>query len=241
MQAVILAGGLGARLGARTRDVPKALVPVAGRPFLALLVEALARDGYRELVLCVGHHGQQILEFLGAGEAFGLHVTYSHDGERLLGTGGAIRQALARNLLADRFLVTYGDSYLPFDYAAPLRDLEAHPEALGTMSVFENHGAWDASNCAIGRGLVLRYEKGVEDKAFTHIDYGAIALCRSVIAEQPADVPFGLDTLQHQLAKVGLLRAFEAKGRFYEIGSERGLADLEQKLADFGEIEVARR
>ena len=231
MQAVILAGGLGTRLGARTRDLPKALLPIAGRPFLAWLVEALVRSGYRQLVLCIGHHGEQIMDYLGTGTDFGLDVTYSKDGERLLGTGGAIRQALSRDLLADSFLVTYGDSYLPFDYAAPLRDLHAHPEALGTMSVFENRGAWDASNCAIGRGLVLRYEKGVQDSALTHIDYGAIALRRSVIAEQPPQVAFGLDTLQHQLAKAGQLRAFEATERFYEVGSERGIEDLERQLS----------
>lgn len=231
MQAVILAGGLGTRLGARTRDLPKALIPIAGRPFVAWLVEALERAGYSQLVLCIGHYGEQIIEFLGNGAAYGLDVTYSKDGERLLGTGGAIRQALGRDLLAESFLVTYGDSYLPFDYAAPLRDLQAHPEALGTMSVFENHGAWDASNCAIGRGLVLRYEKGVQDSALTHIDYGAIALRRSVIAEQPPQVAFGLDLLQHQLAKAGQLRAFEATERFYEVGSERGIEDLERKLS----------
>ncbi|HKO52658.1 MAG TPA: NTP transferase domain-containing protein [Polyangiaceae bacterium] len=231
MQAVILAGGLGTRLGARTRDLPKALLPIAGRPFLAWLAEALVRCGYRQLVLCIGHHGQQIVDFLGDGSGFGLDVTYSADGERLLGTGGAIRQALSRDLLADSFLVTYGDSYLPFDYAAPLRDLQAHPEALGTMSVFENHGAWDDSNCEIGRGLVLRYEKGVQDRALTHIDYGAIALRRSLIAQQPEQVAFGLDKLQHELAAAGCLRAFEATERFYEVGSERGIADLEQKLS----------
>ena len=231
MQAVILAGGLGTRLGARTRDLPKALIPIAGRPFLAWLVEALLRSGYRQLVLCIGHYGEQIVEYLGQGEAFGLEVTYSKDGERLLGTGGAIRQALSRGLLAESFLVTYGDSFLPFDYSAPLRDLQAHPDALGTMSVFENHGAWDASNCAIGRGLVLRYEKGVQDSALTHIDYGAIALRRTVIAKQPEQVAFGLDRLQHELAKAGQLRAFEATERFYEVGSEQGISDLEQKLA----------
>ena len=231
MQAVILAGGLGTRLGARTRDLPKALLPIAGRPFLAWLVEALVRSGYRQLVLCIGHHGEQIMDYLGTGADFGLDVTYSKDGERLLGTGGAIRQALGRDLLSDSFLVTYGDSYLPFDYAAPLRDLQAHPAALGTMSVFENHGAWDASNCAIGRGLVLRYEKGVRDSALTHIDYGAIALRRSLFAEQPAQLAFGLDTLQHRLAKAGQLRAFEARERFYEVGSESGIADLERKLS----------
>ncbi|HYP98282.1 MAG TPA: sugar phosphate nucleotidyltransferase [Polyangiaceae bacterium] len=231
MQAVILAGGLGTRLGARTRDLPKALVPIAGRPFLAWLVESLERNGYRQLVLCIGHYGEQIIDFLGNGAAFGVEVSYSKDGERLLGTGGAIRQALSRDLLAETFLVTYGDSYLPFDYAAPLRDLDAHPEALGTMSVFGNHGAWDASNCEIGRGLVLRYEKGGKDAALTHIDYGAIALRRSVIAEKPSDVVFGLDAIQHELAKAHRLRAYEAQERFYEVGSELGISDLEKKLA----------
>ncbi len=230
MQAVVLAGGLGTRLGERARERPKALLPIAGRPFLSWLVEALVRSGYRKLVLCIGHHGRQIEEFLGDGRGFGIDVAYSEDGERLLGTGGAIRQALGRNLLDESFLVTYGDSYLPFDYAAPLRDLEAHPEALGTMSVFENRSAWDASNCAVGRGLVLRYEKGAPDGALTYIDYGAIALRRAVISELPAEVPLGLDTLQKRLARAGLLRAFEASERFYEIGSERGIADLEALL-----------
>ena len=234
MQAVILAGGLGTRLGARTRDLPKALLPIAGRPFLAWLLEALARSGYREVVLCIGHQGEQIMAFLGAGHAFGINVAYSKDGAHLLGTGGAIRQTLARGLLSDSFLVTYGDSYLPFDYSAPLRDLDSHPEALGTMSVFENRGAWDASNCAIGQGLVLRYEKGAQDSALTHIDYGAIALRRSAIAAQPEQVAFGLDQLQRTLAASRQLRAFEASERFYEIGSETGIVDLEQKLSQGG-------
>jgi NDP-sugar pyrophosphorylase family protein len=231
MQAVILAGGLGTRLGALTRDLPKALLPICGRPFLAWLLEALRSSGYTHVVLCIGHHGEQIRQFLGQGQAFDLGVAYSEDGERLLGTGGAIRQALTRGLLAQTFLVTYGDSYLPFDYGAPLRDLDQHEDALGTMSVFENRGAWDASNCAIGGGLVLRYEKGVNDSALTHIDYGAIALRSSVIAEQPEHVAFGLDMLQHRLAALGKLRAYQAAQRFYEIGSEAGIADLEQALA----------
>ena len=231
MQAVVLAGGLGTRLGARTRDLPKALVPIAGRPFLGWLLEALVRCQYSQVVMCISHHGEQIVDYLGSGQAFGIDVVYSRDGERLLGTGGALRRAIARDLLAPTFLVTYGDSYLPFDYGAPLCDLDAHPEALGTMSVFENVGAWDASNSAIRDGLVVRYEKGHKDSALTHIDYGAIALRRSVIAERPEDVVFGLDEIQHQLANKRLLRAFEATERYYEVGSERGIGDLEARLS----------
>ncbi len=118
--------------------MPKALIPIAGRPFLAWQLEALKRSGFSQLVLCLGHFAAQIREFLGDGAAFGVTVAYSEDGPQLLGTGGALRRAL--DLLEPTFLLTYGDSYLPFDYTAPLRDLNAHPDALGTMSVFPKPG-----------------------------------------------------------------------------------------------------
>jgi len=190
---------------------------------------AIARSGFSEVVLCIGHFGSQIQEFLGDGAAFGVRVAYSEDGPQLLGTGGALRRALP--VLASSFLVTYGDSYLPFDYAAPLRDLNAHPEALGTMSVFENDGAWDKSNTEIRGDSVVRYEKGGTDPALRYIDYGAIALRRSVLAERPQDTRFGLDQVQAELARAGQLRAYSASERFYEIGSELGIRDLEAKLA----------
>jgi N-acetyl-alpha-D-muramate 1-phosphate uridylyltransferase len=229
MQAVVLAGGLATRLGARTQHSPKALVPIAGRPFLAWQLEALAGSGFREVVLCIGHFADQIREFLGDGAAFGITVAYSEDGPTLLGTGGALRRA--SSLLEPTFLVTYGDSYLPFDYSAPLRDLAAHPEALGTMSVFENAGAWAQSNSAVEGDHVVRYAKGSRDANLRFIDYGALALRRSVIAEREAGRPFSLESIQSELAGAGKLRACQAQERFFEIGSEAGIRDLEAKLA----------
>jgi NDP-sugar pyrophosphorylase family protein len=223
MQAVILAGGLATRLGERSRSTPKVLLPIAGRPFLAWQLEAIARCGFRDVVLCIGHFGDQVRDFLGDGAAFGVNVAYSQDGPKLLGTGGALRRAL--DLLEPTFLVTYGDSYLPFDYSAPLRDLQAHPDALGTMSVFRNDGAWDRSNTEIAGELVTRYEKGSPAR---YIDYGAIALRREVLNR--GDDVFGLDAVQHELANAGKLRAFVAEERFFEIGSEAGIRDLEARL-----------
>ncbi len=230
MQAVVLAGGLATRLGARTRTLPKALVPIAGRPFLDWQMQALARCGFTRVVMCVGHFAEQIREFLGDGAAFGVTVAYSEDGPRLLGTGGALRRALA--LLEPTFLVTYGDSYLPFDYAAPLRDLNAHTDALGTMSVFLNDGDWDQSNCAVDREheRVSSYDKHSGDASLRYIDYGAIALRRSVIAEREPEQAFSLELIQSALASSGQLRAYAAAERFYEVGSEAGIADLEAKL-----------
>lgn len=229
LQVAILAGGLATRMLPRTETTPKLLLEVAGRPFGFWLLERLAAQGFDEAVLCIGHLGTAIRDALGDGARFGIRVVYADEGERRLGTAGALRAALDR--LAPTFLVTYGDSFLPFDYAAPLRDLRAHPEALGTMAVWKNEGRFDASNCEVQGDLVVRYEKGARDAALDHIDYGATALRRDVVTGLPAGAPAGLDGVQRALAAAGKLRAHRASERFYEIGSEAGLADLHDALA----------
>lgn len=224
MQAVILAGGLATRLGSKTRDLPKSLLEIAGRPFVAWQLERLKSSGFAEVVLCVGHLGEQVEAFVGDGRRFALAVRYSHDGERLLGTAGALKKAAP--LLSERFLVTYGDSYLPFDYAAPLRDLEAHGEALGTLAVFRNRGRWDTSNTRVTGQLVIAYDKSARSNDFEYIDYGTTALSRRALDWIAAQGAPGFDELLHELAKAGKLRAFKAAERFYEIGSERGFSEL---------------
>src|SRR5436190_10632834 len=146
-QVVILAGGLATRLRPRTLTTPKFLLPVAGRPFGAWLLERLASCGYSRALLCVAHLGEQIKETIGDGSAFGIEVRYADEGNQLLGTAGAIRKAATE--LAPHFLVTYGDSYLPFDYADPLRLLAERSDADGVMAVYKNEGKWDPSNTEV--------------------------------------------------------------------------------------------
>jgi MurNAc alpha-1-phosphate uridylyltransferase len=231
MQAVVLAGGLATRMRPRTLTIPKAMLEVAKRPFIDWQLEKLRACGYDDVVLCVAFLADQIRDHVGDGAPFGVNVRYADEGKTLLGTAGAIRNALP--LLAPTFLVTYGDSYLPFDYGEPLRVLDAHPDCAGVMSIYENHGAWDTSNVepdASGEH-VLRYEKGRPDLKFSHIDYGAIALRRAVISGLPSGVPVGLDGIQSELAKQKRLRAVVARDRFFEIGSPEGLSTLDAFLS----------
>lgn len=233
MQAVVLAGGLATRMQPRTLTIPKALLPVAGRPFVDWQLELLAACGYRDVIFCIAHLGEQVEAHVGTGERFGVRARFVHDGGKLLGTGGALRGAL--ELLEPAFLVTYGDSYLPFDYSAPLRLLEAElgsGSCDGVMSVYENDGKWDTSNVSTDGTWVLRYEKHVRDPALRYIDYGAIALSREIAARIPEGVASGLDVLQHDLAARRRLRAFVAHDRFFEIGSPEGLAALERNLLE---------
>ena len=212
----------------RTLTTPKCMLEVAGRPFVAWQLEALAGSGYDRVLLCVGHLSRFVRHFVGDGSHFDLDVEYVEDGPVLLGTAGALRHAV--DLLEPTFLVTYGDSYLFFDYSLPLRDLDAHPDALGCMSVFENKGQWDASNTRVEGEQVVSYEKGSTDPRAAFIDYGAMALRREVISALPPGEQAGLDAVQADLAQRGRLRACVARERFYEIGSEEGLRDLEQRL-----------
>jgi N-acetyl-alpha-D-muramate 1-phosphate uridylyltransferase len=232
-QVVILAGGLATRMRPRTLTIPKLLLPVAGRPFGAWLLERLASAGYRQALLCIAHLGDQIREALGDGRAFGIDVAYADEGPNLLGTAGAIRRAAGQ--LAPQFLVTYGDSYLPFDYAAPLRVLASSPDADGVMAVHKNEGRWDESNTIVridekGDPWVERYEKNAAAGHFDHIDYGATALRREVILALPEGMPWGLDRIQADLSARKRLRAYLAHARFFEIGSETGLLELDQEL-----------
>lgn len=228
MQAVVLAGGLATRMRPHTLTVPKAMLPVAGRPFVDWQLERLAAAGLRDVVMCIAHLGEAIRAHVGDGAALGARVAWSEEGPKLLGTAGALRAALP--LLEETFLVTYGDSYLPFDYAEPLRVLQAHPDCDGVMAVFKNEGRWDTSNVVTDGEWVLRYEKNAKDPAFDHIDYGATALRREVIARLPAGEPAGLDAQQRDLASRKRLRASVAHERFFEIGSPDGLAELDRHL-----------
>lgn len=228
MQAIILAGGLATRMHPRTLTIAKAMLDVAGRPFIDWLLERVAASGFDDVVLCVAYLGEQIEAHVGDGRRFGLTVRYSNEGPDLLGTAGALRLALP--LLAPTFLVTYGDSYLPFDYAEPLRVLEAHDDCDGVMSVFPNGGRWDASNVKTDGVHVLAYEKGTRDPAFDHIDYGALALRRPLIARLPPGERQGLEAIQTAVARAGRMRAVVAAERFYEIGSPDGLAALDARL-----------
>jgi NDP-sugar pyrophosphorylase family protein len=227
---VILAGGLGTRMLPRTEACPKMLLPVAGEPFAAHQLRWLADQGVSRVVIATGHLGSMIEEFIGDGTNFGLEVSYAADGPTLLGTGGAVRNAVVRHDLGGPVGVLYGDSYLSVDIGAVVATHRASGLP-ALMVVYRNRGAFDRSNAAFD-GRLVRYDKHVDDPAFELIDYGLSVFETSVIIALPADEPVDLAEVQARLSADGQLAGFEATERFYEIGSRQGLADLEVALSE---------
>ena len=224
----ILAGGLATRLRPVTESIPKALIEIAGEPFLAHQLRLLSRNGFERVVLCVGYLGDKIRDYAGDGSAFGLDIEYSADGPQLLGTAGAICRALP--LLGESFAVVYGDSYLPCDYAAALATFRDSGKP-GLMSVFRNRNLWDASNVEFAGGRILAYDKANRTPSMRHIDYGLGAFHRTAFDGVPAGHPCDLVTVYQDLLRRGELAAWESPDRFYEIGSLEGIRDLTEFLA----------
>src|SRR5260221_9274474 len=123
MPVAIVAGGLATRRRPITETIPKALVPVAGEPFLTHQLKLLARHGLGDIVLCVGHLGGQIEARYGDGRAHGVRLRYSYDGPHLRGTAASLRPAPP--FLGKIVLVFYRGPYL---YTGYYREFLHHSE-----------------------------------------------------------------------------------------------------------------
>ena len=226
----ILAGGIATRLRPYTEKIPKSLVDVQGEPFLAHQLRLLSSQGVRRVVICAGHLGTMIQQFVGGGEEFGIAVSFSFDGPKLLGTGGAIKRALP--LLGPAFFVLYGDSYLPCDYEAVQCEFEKSGMK-GLMTVYRNENRHDKSNVEFHDGAIYSYDKVVRTAAMRHIDYGLGVFRDSAFDMVSTDEAVDLSVVYQGLLRSGQLAAFEVQNRFYEIGSLEGLREFREMVPTF--------
>jgi NDP-sugar pyrophosphorylase family protein len=222
LPVVILAGGLGTRLGPVTEHIPKLLADIAGRPFAEYQLDALQPQGVTHVVYCLGHLGEQVIGELGDGRRWNMHFDFVMDGPVLLGTGGALHRAIP--VAGERFFVLYGDSLLTCDFAAIERVYEASGRAC-LMTVFRNDDRWDRSNIVFRDGEIVVYDKRVRNPDMHYIDYGLGIVSADVLRAYPADTPFDLATVYQDQLRAGQLAAFEVETRFYEIGSPAGLEE----------------
>jgi NDP-sugar pyrophosphorylase family protein len=223
----ILAGGRATRLGPITANVPKLLIDVAGEPFFSHQLRLLRKSGLTHIVLCVGHLGEMIADRYGDGSKWGVRIDYSFDGPKLLGTGGALIRALP--LLGDACYVLYGDSYLPIDYLEVGRTFLSSRK-LGLMTVYENHGRYDASNVWFADRRIKVYDKQHQTPQMHHIDYGLGLLRARALDDWPRDDVVDLAAIYGRLVAEDELAGYEVKQRFYEIGSPEGLKELDALL-----------
>jgi NDP-sugar pyrophosphorylase family protein len=227
LPVAILAGGLATRLRPITQVIPKALIEVAGKPFIAHQLEYLRQQSITSVVLCIGYLGEMIQEVVGNGSHWNMEVTYSLDGPVLLGTGGALKQALP--VLGERFFILYGDSYLPINFAE-VQTAFINSGRLGLMTVLRNQNLWDRSNVQFENGQLIEYNKEIITPKMHHIDYGLGALKASTLNHYSAGSAFDISKVYNELSLQKQLAGYEVSERFYEIGSHQGIADTQTYL-----------
>ena len=227
LPVIILAGGLASRLYPVTRDTPKALIPLNGRPFIDHQLAILKEKGVTHVILCLGNLGTLIEEFVGDGSRWGMRVQYSYDGERLLGTGGAVKKAAG--ILPDSFMILYGDSYLDIDFKPVVKEFYAQNLPV-LMTVYQNRNEMDMSNILMKDGRILKYDKTDLNPAMEYIDYGLTIIKREVFDRYPSDEPFDLALVLSQSVDAGMVAVYEVEQRFYEIGSAQGIKETENYI-----------
>lgn len=230
MQAIVLAGGLGTRLRSVVTDLPKPMAPVAGRPFLAWILDRLAQAGFERAVLAVGYRHEAIEQHFGHAYR-GIALHYSVEG-RPLGTGGALRLA-ADHVSHWPVFVLNGDTFLDLDYRAML---DAHLKGGEQMSLAVcrvpdagRYGALELQDCHV-RGFM---EKGRAGPGV--INAGTYLLSRSVLDRIPRGEVFSFEQ-QLLVPEVGTLRpaAFATDGLFIDIGVPEDYARAQRLFAAGG-------
>lgn len=226
-EAVLLAGGLGTRLREVVADLPKALAPVAGRPFVAYLLELLAEAGIAHAVLATGHLGDQVERTIGH-DWRGMRISYSCE-ERPLGTGGAVRRAAAQTE-GGPLLVLNGDSYLHFDPQAFARAMARHDArigiALAQVADVARYGAVET-----GEGRVLGF-RGKGGRGPGWINAGVYYFSRMALEQLPQREAFSLESdVLLPTAAAGGVHAYTDTSGFIDIGVPVDYAAA-QTLAD---------
>jgi D-glycero-alpha-D-manno-heptose 1-phosphate guanylyltransferase len=229
MEAILLAGGLGTRLASKLSGIPKAMAPVAGRPFLEILLNQLKLAGCTRALLSVGHLHSVIQSHFGASFR-GLHLDYVIE-EVPLGTGGGIRKAL-REAKEESVLVLNGDTFLEADYAEMLRfHLNGHAGI--TMAVTLQPDVARYGGVLIEGNRVTGYtEKGGSGPGW--INAGCYVLPRKMQWPQnlPEKFSFETDFLVPEVARL-TPAAYKVDGVFLDIGVPEDLDRAQTELAGF--------
>ena len=214
MEAIVLAGGLGTRLRSVVADLPKAMAPVNGRPFLAYLLDPLNAAGFDAVILAVGYMGETIRGHFGD-RYRSLPLRYSMESEPL-GTGGAIKLALAQ-VSTPTVFVANGDTYLELDYAAMLASHRRAGTPL-TIAVQTVPDAGRYGTLDIEAGHVRGFlEKGRWGPG--SINAGVYLLSGDLLDRYPVPPAFSFesDLLMPHVQDIEPL-AFQTQGAFIDIG-----------------------
>ena len=228
-QVVILAGGYATRLKELTSKTPKSLININGSPFLKLQIQLLKSHGVTNLLMCIGHLGDKIIDYIESQNNFEMSIEFSNDGNKPLGTAGSIRKALPK--LEESFFVLYGDSYLTINYNL-ISKYYMNYKLSNLMTITKKIKNGLNANVKMEGNNLREYSKSSFKEDFNFIDYGLSLYKAETFELLPKDEHIDLESVVKKLIYEDNLKAFETEDEYFEIGSYDGIEELSSYLKE---------
>jgi NDP-sugar pyrophosphorylase family protein len=222
MQCVLLLGGFGTRLGSLTKDLPKPLVPIMGRPFLDYLLDLLIRSGFKDFLFLNAYHSDLIVKRYTNSYARG--ITFEHSNEVIpMGTGGALYHA--QKFLDNRFIMVNGDTFLPMDYYAFIQEVNQNSKQyiVGTKNLTSD----EKYNISVKSDLLV---ESIGSKDSSYIDSGVYCFDSYFFKEKYAEFPFSLSCAYPKMISQSKLYLYETKTQYFDIGTPARLVVFQKYL-----------
>jgi len=225
MQAVILAGGKGARLKPHTEEIPKPLVPVGGKPIVEILLSRMKDLGVTEVVMCVNHLADLIEKALGDGSRLGLNIRYSHEDQPL----STVAPLKLIDNLQDNFLVANGDILTDLDFA---KLYQHHLDQKAQITVATHRRLNKIDYGVIGtndEGVAVSFE---EKPVFDfEVSMGVYVFSKSILSLVPEGAPFGFDHLMLKMLEENLpINTYSYDGYWMDIGRPEDYAQAQRDI-----------
>lgn len=221
---IILAGGLGSRLGNLTANNPKSLIKINNIPFIIVQLKKLEKCGFRNVILCLSHFADKIIETISKYQ-FKLNIFFSLDGKIRLGTGGAVKNAI-KNKCSNIFFVIYGDVFFDLKFHKILKMFLKRKKKIDSlMVVFKSKLHYEEANVAFKKSDMIRYNKFKKNEDMKFIDYGVSVFKKNTFLKNTKKI-FDLATIQRNLSKKNKLIGYINKHKSFEIGSHTGIKQI---------------
>lgn len=217
-QVVILAGGLGTRLGDLTLEVPKSLVEVYDKPVIGHILDWISGQGCDRALILTGHLGEQFQHYVHPS----VSLTFVQE-QQPLGTGGALWNAV--DYLEQEFILLWGDDFHPINYQK-LVSKHRKEKNLVTMTVTESH---DCMNLLHHNGKVIAYDKGQSPPNFNGYEAGTSMVSKRIVLLFGRDGKWSWEeTVYPKLS--GKIGAHLDNTKFWDMGTPERLSKLTEFL-----------
>lgn len=213
MEAIILAGGFGRRLRQAVPNVPKPMAPIAGRPFLEILLSSLAKKGFSKVVLSVGFKSECISKHFGTRFA-GIDLAYVIENSPL-GTGGGARLAL-ESCSEDHVFIFNGDTYLDLEINLLVKQWKNHKYPTAVGKIVEDGSRY---GCFLTDGIQITSIEKKKKEGSRLINAGCYLLPKNALEKFPLNQKFSLenDYLSQEVVQ-SYVEVFISRGTFIDIG-----------------------